>query len=97
MTVAFAAESEAGKGAVGVFSNSDNTFTVKGITPGRYKVTVVVSPYSNDKKRTPLFEPLNLKYGPKESNLRCDVTADANQAVTIDLSTDKGTVTVTKS
>jgi len=90
VTVAFTPEGTAGKAGVGVFSNSEQAFTVKDISPGKYKLTVSITPYPDEKKRAPLLEPINVKYDAKSSPLKYEVTAEPNQSITVDL--DKGTV-----
>jgi hypothetical protein len=95
VTLAFAPEGTAGKAAIGLVSNGDQTFTVKDITPGKYKITFGVTPYPDQKKRIPLVEPLNTKFDMKASPLKYEVTAEPNQSITIDL--EKGTVERVKS
>jgi hypothetical protein len=94
VTIALAPESEGGKAGVASCSKADMAFTIKDITPGKYKISVSINTYpgEKDKNRPELFKPLNAKYGnPKTTPLNFEATGDGNQSITVDL--DKGTVT----
>ena len=89
VTVQFIPDGDKGKAAFASVSKSEQTFTVKDIVAGKYKITVSITPYPDQKKRIPLLEPINTKYDAKSTPLRYEVTAEPNQSITIDL--DKGT------
>jgi hypothetical protein len=91
VTIGFTPEGATGKAANGIVSNGDQTFTVKDVTAGKYKITVSITPYPGDKKRAALFESLNSKYDAKSTPLKYDMTTESNQSITIDL--DTGAVT----
>jgi hypothetical protein len=95
VTVSFLPLTADKKAPITIYTPGDKSFTAKEVQPGKYKVSVTVSPYPGEKdtpKRTPLFDNINKTYQGTSSKLEYEVTADpAQQAITVDL--DKGTVT----
>lgn len=77
------------KGGAASGKAKDANFTVNNVPAGKYKVAVRVTPYPGEKgseSRAKLLEEnLNKKYDAKSTPLTYDVTSDAKQSVTIDL------------
>jgi hypothetical protein len=68
--------------------------TGKGVPPGKYKITVSLTPYMGSpeaEKRKPSLDPINKQYDSAHTKLSYEVTSDPQQSITIDLA--KGTVT----
>lgn len=65
-----------------------------GVIPGKYKLTVVITPYAGMAKadRVQYIKDFNKGFDASASKLTYEVTADPNQSITIDL----GANTVTK-
>ena len=85
----------AGKGTVNPkFNGSDQSFVTSEIVPGKYKVTVQISPYPDpeSKQRQPAIDALNKQFGQVDkTKLTYEVTNDAKQTITLDMG--KGEVT----
>jgi hypothetical protein len=96
-TVGFAPDGTEGQSFVAAINPADLSFVAKGpagkgITPGKYKITVNFQPYiPGESKQKAIFEDVNARYNAQNSRLSYEVTADSQQSITIDLS--KGTVT----
>jgi hypothetical protein len=97
--VVFSPEDAKMRGATAKVNSSDLTFTVdsaetKGVLPGKYKVTVKITPYMGQQgsdKRAMALEPMNKNFDLKNSKLTYEVTAGTEHKITIDLT--KGTIT----
>jgi hypothetical protein len=95
--ITFLPEEQGLRPSVALVSPSDNSFVAKGpeperrgVPPGKYKVAVklLLQPASeNAAKREKLFESLNQRYDEKNTPLTYEVTAEPQQAITIDLGT----------
>jgi uncharacterized lipoprotein YehR (DUF1307 family) len=84
-----------GKSAATTFTYKDQTFTCKDIVPGKYKIAVQFVPYQGSKDseaRTAGFKKTNKNLNSENTKLTYEVTGDAQQAITLDLTSD----TVTK-
>jgi hypothetical protein len=69
------------------FTKSDMSFVCKNITPGKYKVSVMLSIYKgtpDSEKREYEFKMFNKTHS-QDMNLNFEVTSDPEQSVTIDL------------
>ena len=80
-----------GTSVVATVSPQDLTFSTQ-IPPGKYKITAEITPYPGEKeseKRATAFEKFNEKYNSTNANLTYEVTADANQNITVDLAQDR--------
>ncbi len=96
INVGFVAQQQGDEGSAASASPTDLTFKAKQTVPGKYKVTVSITPYPGEKNseaRAAQFEALNKKYAPASTPLNYEVTSDPDQSITIDL----GAGTVTKS
>jgi hypothetical protein len=99
ISIVFEPENSSGKAGTGHVSPDDKAFTANGpngggIPPGKYTVTVLITPYMGHpdyNKRAKMVEEFNKKYGSAPSRLTYEVTSDSSQSVTVDLA--KGTVT----
>ena len=95
-TINFVPDGAQGGGGVGIYSPADKSFVVRsadgqGMAPGKYKVTVTLTPYpgAQSEQRAATFTEVNNKYS--SGSLTYEVTNDSNQVIVIDLG--KGTVT----
>jgi hypothetical protein len=73
------------------FNKPDMSFVCKNITPGKYKVSVLLSVYKgtpDSEKRDYEYKVFNKSHTEK-MNLTFDVTSDAEQKITIDLANGK--------
>jgi hypothetical protein len=78
--------------------NQDETFSVKDLTPGKYKVSVKIDAYMGDPdaaKRNAVYEQVNSKFGPGTPVLKYEVTNEPQQNITINVA-DAGSITATK-
>jgi uncharacterized protein YcfL len=95
-TLSFTPDGEGGQPFAAAINPADLSFVAagpqgKGIAPGKYKITVNFQPYApGQTKERAIFENINKRYDIDTSRLSCDVTADPQQSITVDLS--KGTV-----
>lgn len=82
-------------GAAGSFKTQPLTATrgtAPGVVPGKYKLTVKVTPYAGmAPQRDQVMAEFNKRFDATNSKLNYEVTADKEQAVSIDL--DANTVT----
>jgi hypothetical protein len=78
-------------GATAAVNIADSTFTAKDLKPGKYKLTVNITPYPGDPntaKRAKAVESLNEKHNAGSTKLRYDVTNESQQSITVDLTKD---------
>jgi len=82
---------EGKNGATAPVNAADLTFAAKGVAPGKYKVSVIVTPYPgpDSAKRTQALQPITDRFNAQNTKLRYDVTSDSQQSITIDLAKDK--------
>jgi hypothetical protein len=83
------------QGGSGTVSPSALTFDAA-VPPGKYKVSVTIQSYpgaAENKQRSQELTKFSTTYSLKSTPLRYEVTAEANQAITIDLSKPPGTIT----
>jgi hypothetical protein len=99
VSIVFTPEDANNKTKAAIFSQpGDDTFAVKDLGPGKYKVSVSITAYMGDPdaaKRNTIFEQLNTKFGPGTPVLKYEVTNEPQQNITINVS-DAGTITATK-
>jgi hypothetical protein len=77
-----------GKGGAGLASPSSLSFTSKELLPGKYKVSVQLSPYAGipgSDKRSRALEPFNESFGEKKTPLSVDIGPEPEQKITVDL------------
>ena len=100
VTISFVPEDKnAGLGAgPAVWNAADKSFVAKasdakGLPPGKYKIAVQIQPYTaaDTDPRANDLSVINDAYASDKTKLSYEVTSDANQTVTIDLTS--GTVT----
>jgi hypothetical protein len=99
VTILFAPEDPKGTSAPAEFTPSDNTFVAKGpegkgLPPGKYKVSVQITPYPGkpeSAQRATQLSGINSAYDLANTKMTYEVTKDSSQSITIDLT--KGTVT----
>jgi hypothetical protein len=93
VTLVFVPDGQGSKSPGAVYSIADNTFKAKDVPPGKYKITISITPYpgKENEKRKAICDQLNSVYDGKATKLSCEITTDANQSLIIDA--DKGTVT----
>jgi hypothetical protein len=80
-------------GASSAIDPGDNTFVMRDVQPGKYKIIFHIDPYpgkEDSAKRAKEFEPLNMKYEAQKTPIKGVDVGDQNQTLTVDL--DKGTV-----
>jgi hypothetical protein len=89
-TITFVPEKadKSGKGGgAGPINPSDLTFFARDIAPGKYKIKVNLSAYpgKENEKRAKVLEGINQHFDDANTKLTYEVTADAQQSITIDL------------
>lgn len=75
-------------------SEGQDTFAIKDVAPGKYKVVVSITPYPGEKeneKRSPFFEERNKKYDEYQTKLMVELGDAKEQTIEVDLVNDKVT------
>jgi hypothetical protein len=85
--VAFVPEDGGGKTGNAKVNNSDLTFESKNTVPGKYKVTLKITPSPGTKDselRKQTFQQINTTFDVNRTKMTADVSADAEQTLTLD-------------
>jgi hypothetical protein len=92
LSLGFEPEAEGGKPVGAVVNPADLSFVAKEVLPGKYTLTVFVTPYSNQAgNRAMAIKEFNDAHSKAPTKLTCEVTSDPDQSFTVDIA--KGKVT----